>query len=132
MVVHITCPPCGPYNFSSSSLSHSGLSFSHSGLSLSQLWYLTLVSQVIGQPQTHAVIYLGPTLPIGVLARRYWVPDWETYGARRPTPSVDPACQRDRSACLWWVFFFFFFCCGLVVVVAVAAVAAVILCRYNR
>ena len=112
MVDHITCPPCGPYNFSSSSLSHSGLSFSHSDLSLSQLRSLTLVSQAVSQPQTHAAIHLRPTPPIGVLARRYWVPDWETYGARRPTPSVDLACQRDRSACLWWVFFFLLWTSG--------------------
>ena len=77
-------------------------------------------------------ISLRPTLPIGVLACGYWVPDRETHGARRPTPSTNPACWR--YACLWlvilfglgwgkrleiWCFFFFFPHCGLVVVVAV-------------
>ena len=67
-------------------------------------------------------ISLRPTPPIWVLARGYWVPDWETYGAHRPTPSTNLACWR--CACLWlvilfglgWgkrleigVFFFFFF-----------------------
>ena len=66
-------------------------------------------------------ISLRPTPPIWVLARGYWVPDWETYGAHRPTPSANLACWR--CACLWlvilfglgwgkrleiWCFFFFF------------------------
>ena len=33
-------------------------------------------------------------LLVVVLARGYWVPDWETHGARRSTPSTDPARQR--------------------------------------
>ena len=49
-------------------------------------------SQAADQPQTHAAICLRPLSSIGVLARGYWVPNWETHGARRPTPSVDPAC----------------------------------------
>ena len=49
-------------------------------------------SQATDQPQIHAGICLRPMSSIGVLARGYWVPDWETHGARRPTPSVDPAC----------------------------------------
>ena len=48
-------------------------------------------SQAADQPQIHAAICLRPMSSIGVLARGYWVPDWETHGARRPTPFVDPA-----------------------------------------
>ena len=55
--------------------------------------------------QTHAVDRLRLMPLIGVLARGYWVPDWETHGARQPTPSTDPA--RWRCACLWLVIFYF-------------------------
>ena len=78
----------------------------------------------------------------------YWVPDWETHGACRPTPSTNPCWHcppnsviGDFLFCLWlvilfglgwkkrlqiWVggfFFFFFSCCGLVVVVVGVVVA---------
>ena len=96
-------------------------------------------SQAADRPQTHAAICLRPMPPIRVLARGYWVLDWETHRTRWPTPSANPA--RRRCACLWlvifyfdcdwwfslvWVeekdwrfgffylFFIFYYCCGLV------------------
>ena len=33
-------------------------------------------------------------LLVVMLAHGYWVPDWETHGARRSTPSTNPARQR--------------------------------------
>ena len=134
---------------------HSGL-LSHLWSSLSQLRsFIVNVAATKARchqptsrhpPQTHIVDHLKPTLPIGVLARGCWVPNWETHGACRPSPSSDPT--HRRCACLWfligdflfflwwvilfglgwgkrleiWVFFFFAYCGLLLVVVVVVLV----------
>ena len=45
-----------------------------------------------------ACLWIGVVILVVVLARGYWVPNWETHGARQPIPSTDPA--RRRSAYL--------------------------------
>ena len=45
-----------------------------------------------------ACSWIGVVIAMVMLAHGYWVPDWETHGARQPIPFVDLA--RRHRACL--------------------------------